>query len=314
MLEVFGRVRTLALAGFVVTAVAVSGCGGGGGSAPGAPAPANDGNPPTQTQNLSGGGAPVPLPTSSGFSGTVTLPTPQATLPANTTATESVATTVSSAGRLPQFTAPPNPPGPFLLFLSLEFSNDMTVPLPGFSIYVPSSDIIPGANYYLALYDPSASQGFPLGWQYAVEGPASQNGNQLSFNGARSYPYNETAYPFHANSPVFFGLYEVGAAIPTPAPSNSPLPPFTLSQNQVQINGIGATANVGIDDPISCFCFNVVTSNSNVATAYVSEAEVVITGVSPGFAGLTVYAADGRTAQLSVTVTQTNLNVQGAHR
>jgi hypothetical protein len=92
---------------------------------------------------------------------------------------------------------------------------------------------------------------------------------------------------------------------------------LSVQRNRVSIPrkfAVGATANVGIDDPISCFCFNVATSNSNVATAYVSEAEVVITGVSPGFAGLTVYAADGRTAQLSVTVTQTNLNVQGAHR
>ena len=82
----------------------------------------------------------------------------------------------------------------------------------------------------------------------------------------------------------------------------------------MQINGIGQTADVSVSDPTNCSCYSVASSNNNVASAYVSGSTLVITGNNSGFAGLTVSSAYGTSAVVNVTVTQTNVSVQGAHR
>jgi hypothetical protein len=324
MYELFVRSRIVAMAAFGVIALSVAGCGGGGGgSAPVISSPQTSGGngfTGTQSQALTSGGMPVPLPTGSGYGGTVTLPTPAATIPAHTTLNETMTNSVASASRLPQFITP-QAGGTFLLYLELQFSSNVNMPLPALTLTVPSSDIIPNAEYYLAFDDPQASGGWPTGWQYAVEGPVQPNGNTLSFSGpteGSGYGYNQ-AYPFVANSPVYFGLYEVGGTLPTPSPSPSgtPEPPIILNPSSLQINGLGYSNSSysSIVDESGCDCsYSATSSNSNIASAYTDGYTVWVQGNATGFAGITVASSDGRTAILNVTVTATNVSIQGAHR
>jgi hypothetical protein len=323
MHELFVRSRILAMAAFGVIALSVAGCGGGGGSAPvvsSPQAPGGDGFTGTQSQTLTSGGTPVPLPTGSGYGGSVNLPTPAATIPAHTTLDETMTSSVASALRLPQFIAP-QAGGTFLLFLELQFSSNVSMTLPGLTLTVPSNDILPGATYYLAFDDPQASQGRPSGWQYDVEGPVEPYGNTLYFSGPNAesgYEYSQP-YPFIAYAPVYFSLYEYGGAVPTPSPSPSgtPEPPFLLNPSSLQINGLGYSneSYSNIVDSSGCDCsYSATSSNSNIASASTSGTTVWVQGNATGFAGITVASSDGRTAILNVTVTATNVTVQGARR
>jgi hypothetical protein len=330
MNHVLARGRLVAIAGFVVIAAAFVGCGGGGGSAPqpGTPASQNSQAPAsqataagftaTQSQTLGASGSPVPLPTGSGYGGTVTLPTPQSTMPANTVVTETLTNSAANARQFPQYIAPP-PIGNFLVFLSLQFSNAMTIPLPSFQINVPSSVIFPNAVYFLAMYDPQASQGFPSGWQ-TVEGPVTANGNTLDFSGASFSPYGQP-YPFTAYSPVFFGVFQTGGTVPSPTPSpvssGTPEPAFVVSPSQIQVNGIGADGYATIEDPAmySCSCsYSVSVTNSQIASAWTDGVSLTVQGNAAGLTSLVITSSDGRSAIANVTVTQTNVNVQGAAR
>jgi hypothetical protein len=325
MHELFDRTRVVAMAGFAVIAVSVAGCGGGGGSTPVfSPAQTSGGSgfTATQSQTLVSGGTPipVPLPTSSGYGGTVTLPIPAATIPAHTTLSETLTNTAASAARFPQFTAPQSG-GTFLLYLELEFSSNVGFPLPSLLVNVPWSDIVPDAAYYLAFYDPNPNtyEGWSTGWQYGVEGPVYPYGNTLYFSGPQIYPYDEYPYPFTANQPVYFGLYEVGGALPTPSPSPSGTPeaPFYLDPSTLQVNGLGyaSESQSSIEDESGCECsYSVTSSDTNIASAWTDGKNVYVVGNATGFAGITVAASDGRTAILNVTVTQTNVSIQGSHR
>jgi hypothetical protein len=332
MHQLSARSRIVAIAGFFVLAGAVSGCGGGGSSAPqpAAPAAAPTSAGPaaqassaafsaTQSQTLiaSGSPIPVPLPTSSGYGGTMTLPTPNATMPANTTVTETLS---NSAARLPQGVGPPSSSG-FLLSLGVEFSNAITIPLPSFLISLPSSAVAPGGTYYLAVYDPtlgySNTNGFlPTNWQLA-EGPAYLNGNTLYFNGPQLLPYVEYAFAFTAYSPTYFGVFEEGGTLPSPAPSpsGSPEPPFNMSPQSIQVPGIGAQATSQVIDDSSCDCsFSASVTNPNIASASLDGNTMTVTGVNAGLTSIVVTSSDGRAAIANVTVTQTNVSVQGTHK
>jgi hypothetical protein len=323
MHELFDRTRSVAMAGFAVIAISAAGCGGGGGSAPvisSAQTSGGNGFTGTQSQTLASGGTPVPLPAGSGYGGTVTLPTPAATIPPHTTLSDTLTSSLASASRLPQFVAPQGC-GTFLLYLEFEFSSNIAMPLPSLSLTVPAADIIPNAAYYLAFDDPQASQGWPSGWQCNAEGPGQLYGNTVYFYGPNyesEYGFNQ-AYPFIAYSPVYFGLYEVGGSLPspTPSPSGTPEPPIYLNPSTLQINGLGYSneSYSTIEDESGCECgYSATSSDSNIASAYTDGNTVWVQGNATGFAGITVASSDGRTAILNVTVTQTNVSIQGSQR
>ena len=128
---------------------------------------------------------PVPLPTVAGYAPTMSLPLPQ-------TATNTQFTTVVSNAAFSS--SPPLSLARFvqavrrdalpadaatLLYIQIYSSATIVMPsAPGFTIAIPSADVLPNANYYLALYDPTRPS---LGWQYGFEGPGNLNATNVTF-------------------------------------------------------------------------------------------------------------------------------------
>jgi hypothetical protein len=339
MHQLLARSRSVAIAGFFVLAGAVSGCGGGGGaSAPPAAGPlaaptaaSGSGSPApqassasfsaTQSQTLTASGSPipVPLPSSSGYGGTMTLPTPTATMPANTSVTE---TLTNSGSRLPHGIAAAN--SGFLLYLTVQFSNSISIPVPSFLISLPPSAIAPEGSYYLAVYDPlngySNTEGFlPTNWQVA-EGAVYLSGNTLYFPGPSSFPYNEYPLTFTANTPTYFAVFQIGGTLPSPAPSpQGSAAPFYLTPSNIQVPGIGAESDASVIDDSGCYCsYNAVVTNPNVATVSMTgtkgAAGIAVVGVNAGLTSILLTSSDGRSTIANVTVTQTNVSVQGTRK
>ncbi|MGC2243401.1 MAG: hypothetical protein WBA06_07240, partial [Candidatus Aquilonibacter sp.] len=105
---------------------------------------------------------PVALPTVAGYAPTMSLPLPQTATNAQLTAVVSNAEFSSSPPlSLARFVqtahrdaAPADAAA--LLYIQIYSSATITLPsAPGFTIEIPSADVLPNASYYLALYDPT---------------------------------------------------------------------------------------------------------------------------------------------------------------
>ncbi len=120
---------------------------------------------------------PVPLPTVAGYAPTMALPLPQTATNAQlTTVVSSAAFSSSPPLSLTRFVqsvrrAALPTDAAALLYVQIYSSATIVLPTaPNFSIVIPSADVFSGANYYLALYDPTRPS---LGWQYDFEGPGT---------------------------------------------------------------------------------------------------------------------------------------------
>jgi hypothetical protein len=154
-----------ALAGSVAI-TSLAGCSGGGlASALGIPTTTNC-SPTTATLNfpaVAGFGASASLNAASGCFSTATITT--------------------NAGPFPQISAFTDtaPRSQTWLYLEYTFSvTEFTSGLPSVTITVPATIVVPGRTFFLAY---NGSEGSPLLWQRAAEGPVTANGTTLSFGG-----------------------------------------------------------------------------------------------------------------------------------
>lgn len=122
-----------------------------------------------------------------------------------------------------------------LVYLALYWASPITfLTTPGFSLVVPQADIVSGASYYLALYDPTRPS---LGWQYGFEGPATVSGTTLNFTGGSS------AFSFAPDVQYWFAAIAIPQSVgaPTPAPSIAPTSVPTQSPPPPQSPSSGMT-------------------------------------------------------------------------
>lgn len=165
---------------------------------------------------------PVALPTVAGYAPAMALPLPQTATNAQlTTGVSNVALSSVpplSVARFIQAVHRDTLPTDAAVLLYIEVYSSATIVLPsapGFAITIPSADVFPNANYYLALYDPTRPS---LGWQYAFEGPATLSGTTVTFAS------NPSPFTLSAGLNYYFALFVIpqNLAQPTPAPSTSP--------------------------------------------------------------------------------------------
>jgi hypothetical protein len=230
--------RTILAALAFAAAAAIAACGGGAVSAPTrvvppTPVPVPSSSPQTLLQQIpvsvpaAGAGAtpvPVALPTLGGFAPAMGLPLPPAAATAQWTVVLSnvafsslpplsrdrFGQTVRRAAALPGGAA-------VLIYVEIYSSATMTLPTaPSFTIAIPSDDVFAGADYYLALNDPTRPS---LGWQYGFEGPATVTDGTLAF------APNPAPFTVAADLSYYFALYVIphGSAQPTAAPSVAPM-------------------------------------------------------------------------------------------
>lgn len=256
---------------------------------------------------------PVALPTtSSGVTGQISLPITQ-----------------SSAGTQAQITMTNTAPGGLppldiahsnraqlrpldltninvLLYVAVAFSGGVSLSnQPNLTFTLPSNQIVSGAYYYVAFYDPTRPS---VGWQLGFEGPGSVSGTTVSFNGSGG-----NAFSFAPWQTYVFGLYIVPAALPTPTPAPTPTatPVPTPSPTPVTINGVSLTA-VGQTSTITSTVGTpgaAISSNTSVVTTSISGNNVVLTAVSAGSTNVEIGGPNG-TMIVPVTVTTTTIPVQ----
>lgn len=268
---------------------------------------------------------PLAAPTVAGYAGSIALPAPTS-VPANTDLVETVSNaaidtasipTVESALRAGASSSRSAVSTTGLLTLwYIKVASSSTVGfsnLPSISLSVPPSTIVPGVSYYLAVFDLLRSG---LGWQKDWEGPATISGTTLTFAAPTpAIPLNLTA-----EVPLYVTLYAVSSSVatPTPAPSVSPGPTpiplaaFTITPSTLSFLAASGTATATVADPSGYAGSYVVSSSAaSVATASVSGTTVTVSAVGGGTATITVADTNGRTAAIAVTVTPTNVTVQG---
>jgi hypothetical protein len=189
---------------------------------------------------------PVPLPAVAGYAPTMSLPLPQTA--ANTQLTTVVSNVAFSSSpplslaRFVQVVRRAALPTDAAVLLYIQIYSSATIALPsapGFTITIPSVDVFPNANYYLALYDPTRPS---LGWQYGFEGPGNLSGTTVTFAS------NPSPFTFEAALSYYFALFVIpqNSAQPTPAPSTSPTsvptqspPPVTTSPTPTPTSSAG---------------------------------------------------------------------------
>jgi hypothetical protein len=165
---------------------------------------------------------PVALPSAAGFAPTMLLPLPASAVTAQLTVLVSnvapsaappfaVARTTQALRNAEALPAG----GALLLYTELFVTATLALPTaPGFVIAIPSGDVLPRANYYLALYDPTRPR---LAWQYGFEGPAAIAQSTLTF-AANPAPLTLGAHLTYAIA--LYAIPQAGAQ-PTPAPGGS---------------------------------------------------------------------------------------------
>jgi hypothetical protein len=167
---------------------------------------------------------PVALPSAAGFAPTMLLPLPASAVTAQLIVLVSnvapsaappfaVARTTHALRNAEALPAG----GALLLYTELFATATLALPTaPGFVIAIPSGDVLPRANYYLALYDPTRPR---LAWQYGFEGPAAIAQSTLTF-AANPAPLTLGAHLTYAIA--LYAIPQAGAQ-PTPAPSIAPI-------------------------------------------------------------------------------------------
>lgn len=231
-------------------------------------------------------------------------------------------------------------PSTGLLVLSFVSNVDLTLAsAPAFRFSLPPRALVPGADYWLALYDESNAA---LGWQYGFAGPGALSGNAVSFAGG-------TAVRFPAGSRMVVSLYalphgvtppprpplpsaapsSVPGRTPSPAPSpTSPASPGTtptpspspgpgvlgaptFSQLTMSFNGLGQTMTSTVSQAGYGGPFTVASANPSVATATISGSTVTVTSVGAGTTTIAVTGGSHKSANISVTVTTFAIGVFG---
>lgn len=221
-----------------------------------------------------------------------------------------------------------------IAYLYILFNQDVLLSqAPSFNFTVPSGDVLAGAKYYLALYNPNAPS---LGWQLGFEGPGTVSGAKISFAGGSSSMY------FQAWTAYYLGLYAVPAnqPVPTPpptvtptqaptvapsalptgmptpsptptaAPNPTPTPAFEVLPSTLSFNGTGLTQSFSAIDFGYTGTYTAASSDSKVATVTVSGSTFTVQSVGAGTATITVSESNGKTATCTVTVTTTTIPIQ----
>jgi hypothetical protein len=222
-------------------------------------------------------------------------------------------------------------------YLYILFNQDvMLSQAPSFTFAVPSNDVVPGAKYFLALYNQNTPS---LGWQLGFEGPGTVSGSTVSFSGGSSSMY------FQAWTAYYLGLYAApaNATAPTPAPSATPtqaptvapsalptgmptptpqptvepgasptpVPAFELLPSTLTFNGTGLTQTFSAIDFSYSGNFSVVSSDPNVVTVKAASSNsFTVQSTGAGVATITVSESNGKTATCTVTVTTTTIPIQ----
>ncbi len=225
--------------GLVILSAALGACGGGGGGG---------GNPPVNPTPVSSGPTAPPIPPGTQYSltavrnvpqpspapggrsagpialalpnapgavgGSMNLPGQYAVIGSGETVSITLRNQLPSGIRsLTQSAKDPVTP---IAYIGLQFSpNPIALEgPPAFTLTIPSGDVLPSADYWIAAYDPTQSS---LGWQMAFEGPEAGSAT-LTFNGGG-------LFDFAQGSTYWFALYVASSAgaTPTPAPTTAPV-------------------------------------------------------------------------------------------
>lgn len=219
-------------------------------------------------------------------------------------------------------------------YLYILFNQDvMLSQAPSFSFTLPSADVVSGAKYYLALYNPNVPS---LGWQLGFEGPGTVSGNAVTFTGASGSTY------FQAWTAYYLGLYAVPATqaaptpapvtqptqaptvapsalptgmptptpVPTAAPNPTPTPAFEVLPSSLSFSGTGLTQTFSAIDLGYTGTYTASSSDDKVATVTVSGSTFTVQSVGAGTATITVSESNGKTATCTVTVTTTTIPIQ----
>ncbi len=273
---------------------------------------------------------PVPVPTTaSGFGGSFALPisgvnsiaaNTQAIVRLSNTAPYGVPTALARE-HSQALTAMDGTTFVPLLFLQLAFSGGVSLSnQPTMTFNVPSNEIVSGASYYVALYDPTRPS---LGWELGFEGPGTVSGSAIAFTGGNG------SFSFVPFMPYVFALYaqSVSAATPTPPPTPSPTPVptatpspgatptpipspgFGVSPSSISLNGAGATQTITATGSAPYFAF---TSDSTIVTVSPpnGNSPFTVTAVGGGTAQITIVDSTGKQAIIPVTVTTVTIPVQ----
>lgn len=221
-----------------------------------------------------------------------------------------------------------------IAYLSILFNEDVLLSqAPSFTFALPSSDVVPGASYYLAMYNPNTPA---LGWQLGFEGPGTASTNSVKFTASSGSMF------FQAWTAYYLGLYAApaNAATPTPAPSTAPTmaptvapsalptgmpaptptptaapnptpsPGFEVLPNSLSFNGTGLSQTFSAIDFGYSGTYTAATSDPKVATVSVSGSTFTVTSAGAGTATITVSESNGKTAACTVTVTTTTIPIQ----
>lgn len=180
----------LTTGGGFATAVLFQGCGGGGTTTQALPPVPIAPDTASTKFPLLASPATYPLPPVGAFRGTMTVPGLTAPAGAALTIVDSLkapsgAPIFQNRSRIPQSGSLS-----VLFFIQMTASVTVTLPsLPQLSIVVPTSFITPGAQFFYAISDPTATN---VALQFRTEGPASVSGSTLTFT-ASSNPLQLTA-------------------------------------------------------------------------------------------------------------------------
>lgn len=208
-----------------------------------------------------------------------------------------------------------------ILFLQIAFSGGVSLAnQPAISFDLPASNIVSGASYYVALYDPTRPS---LGWQLGFEGPGAVSGSTVTFAGGAG------SFNFAPFFPYVFALYAQSASAPTPTPPPTPSPTpvptatptpgatptpipspgFGISPSSISFNSIGATQSITATGSGPYFAF---TSDSTIVTVAPSNgaSPFTATAVGAGSAQITIVDSTGKQAIIPVTVTTVTIPVQ----
>jgi hypothetical protein len=198
-------------------------CQGGGATSPAINAGATPFFSATSSTTLSltpaGGATTFALPSGGGFGGTVAFPAPLSA--SNPTLTDTIQNSAPTDGTpaLAQARAAQSarrtldtPPHTTLLYFSVVSSTVVHLSnSPTFTLTVPANDLIAGASYYVAYYDPTLQS-----WNITWEGPAAVTGTTLSFASNNLGPFT-----FQAATTYWFALVAL-SSVPAPTPTATP--------------------------------------------------------------------------------------------
>lgn len=164
-----------------------------------------------------------------------------ATFPNATTGAGTSFTIAETGGAPPTGTPALNAPNSPLLYFS--FSDPASVTFSGFpaiTFTLPTSVNTASQQFFIAFYDPKSPA---TGWQTGFQGPATVNGQALTFNGST------TPFAMSAGLSYNFVLYAVGSG-PTPSPFPNPKSIYVsnsapgATRNTIDIFPASASGNV----------------------------------------------------------------------